>query len=602
MFGRKKRKKTNTDRSNAVHNSSGVYSSRVRELPPIRGTGSRPGYSSLYQDRNISKPTVSQKKNKSVNTAKKRNSAKGKSSGIYSGYSNIRGFNGYTPPENNVRIRDGKKIINTSKGKARRNRNAFPIFMFLFILCFIYIIGTAGHFLGKKMANYDVLAYGTIDTPKSAQGIIIRSEKVYNTDASGVITYDVADNERVKKDTVVCSIKDESTISGMQAALDDINESIMKLQSEREDISIYSEDVSRSNAAVKNIVDSNAMDYAEMGIGNVYELRSSIQKQLDTRNQLLLSESNGDLGDLVSKRKIQEEQLNNSISRITAEESGIVSYYTDGMESELTPETMLSLSKNATTSSAAPENSFKTSVKAGSPAFRLITSNIWYIAAYIDSSYVSDWEKGSAHTIYAKDNAGKKHSLAASVEEISGDVKSKDKYVVLSITKDILDFINMRNITFDTENTDTGFKIPNAAIAEETLLKIPTDYISDGNVYKVTGNDENASVTEVSVSVSGSDEDTKMSFVPVQLGVINVGDTIKKPGTEDTFAIADVLNTKGIYIMNTGIAEFKTIDLTNSISNNTHTILDPSRNTNIYVYDRIMTDIKDVQKEDMVYE
>ncbi len=597
MFGKKNKK--NNKKYNATSHHEGPYSySKGMALPPIRkSTGS-----SVYTPAKYgSRPQTESRGNKS--SRKKKNDIRNQSSSIYSGYSGMKNFGSYTPPSANVRIRDGKQFINTSKGKARRNRTAFPIFMFLFILCFVYIIGTSYNFLTKKLVNYDVLSYGTIDTPKSAQGIIIRSEKVYNTDASGVITYDVADNERVKKDTVVCSIKDEATVNRMQAALDDINDSIMKLQAEREDISIYSDDVNKSNATVKNIIDSSAMDYAQMDIGNVYELKSNIQKQLDARNQLLLSESSGELGDLVSQKKEQEELLNSNISRITAEESGIVSYYTDGMETELTPETMLSLSKNATTSFASSENSFKTSVRAGSPAFRLVTSNTWYVAAYIDSDYISDWEKGDTnHVIYAKDNAGKKHSLPVVVQEISGDVKSKEKYVVLSVTKDILDFINVRNITFDIENTEMGFKIPNAAIAEETLLRIPTAYITDDKVYKVTGSEEDPTVTEVSVSVSGSDDQTKMSFIPVQLGVINVGDTIKKQGSDETFAIADVLNTKGIYIVNTGIAEFKTIDLTNSISNNTHTILDPTRNTNIYVYDRIMTDIKNVQKEDMVYE
>ena len=86
------------------------------------------------------------------------------------------------------------------------------------------------------------------------------------------------------------------------------------------------------------------------------------------------------------------------------------------------------------------------------------------------------------------------------------------------------------------------------------------------------------------------------------MGVLNVGDSIKAPDSTDTFVIADVLNTKGIYVVNTGIAEFRTIDLKNAVSNTTHTILDPSYNTNIYVYDRIMTDPSNVKKEEMVYE
>ncbi len=38
------------------------------------------------------------------------------------------------------------------------------------------------------------------------RGVIVRDEKVYNTTVDGVISYDVADGEKVKPNTEVCSI------------------------------------------------------------------------------------------------------------------------------------------------------------------------------------------------------------------------------------------------------------------------------------------------------------------------------------------------------------------------------------------------------------
>ncbi len=494
--------------------------------------------------------------------------------------------------------RSNAKIVKNQTVSAKRNSVALPIFIFFIMLCFIYVIGSSVNFLTKKIVNYDVLAYGTIDTPKSANAIIIRNEKVYNTEKAGVISYDVADNEKVKKGAVVCSIKDEAVVAQMQASLDDINEQIMKVQTERKDISVYSEDIKKYNNQMKNIIDENALDYAYMKLGNIYELGNTVKKQLDTRNQYLLSENSGELKDLVSQKKEQESKLNENISNITADESGIVSYYIDGLEEELTPENMGSISKSVISDTVKAESSFKSSVKANTPAFKLVTSNTWYIASYINKDYVKDWEKGDTRTIYIKDDEGKQHRLESYVQELTpGDGET---FVILKITRDMTDFINVRNITIETENSERGYKIPNSAIVEETLMKIPTAYVdSEGNVIKV----DNGSNKTVAVSVSGKDpDDSNYSYIPVQMGVINVGDTIKSPVSDETFVIADVLNTKGIYVVNTGIAEFRTIDLTNSVSNSTHTILDPSYNTNIYVYDRIMTDPRNVEKEEMVYE
>lgn len=496
--------------------------------------------------------------------------------------------------------RSNAKIVKNKTVSAKRNSIALPIFIFFIVLCFIYIVGSSVNFLTKKIVNYDVLSYGTIDTPKSANAIIVRSEKVYNTDKAGVISYDVADNEKVKKGTVVCSIKDEAVVAQMQASLDDINEQIMKMQSERKDISVYSEDIKKYNSQMKNIIDENAIDYAYMRLGNIYELGNTVQKQLDTRNQYLLSENSGELKELVSQKKEQESKLNENISNMVAEESGVVSYYIDGLEDKITPENMSSVSKNTISDTVKAESSFKSSVKANSPAFKIVTSNVWYIVSYINKNYIEDWEKGETRSIYIKDVNGKQHKLDAYIQDMVVNNDSNEKFVIFKLTRDMADFLDVRNITIETESSERGFKIPNDAIVEETLMKIPTDYVdSDGNLIKV----DNGNIKKVTVSVSGKDpDDSSYSYTPVQMGVVNVGDTIKSPEGDETFVISDVLNTKGIYVVNTGIAEFRTIDLTNSVSNSTHTILDPSYNTNIYVYDRVMTDPRNVEKEQMVYE
>ena len=380
----------------------------------------------------------------------------------------------------------GTRIVNNKSVSARRNSVALPIFIFFIVLCFIYIIGTSVNFLTKKIVSYDVLSYGTIDTPKSANAIIIRSEKVYNTDKAGIISYNVADNEKVKKGTVVCSIKDEAVVAQMQKSLDDINEQIMKIQSERKDISVYSDDIKKYNSQIKDLIDENALDYAYLKLGKIYELENTVQKELDIRNQYLLSENSGELKDLVAQKKEQESKLNENISNITADESGIVSYYIDGLESEITPENMASITKSQIADSVKAESSFKSSAKANSPAFKLVTSNTWYIATYIDKSYIENWEKGETHSIYIKDDEGKQHKLYAYVQELVANGDSDEEFVIFKITRDMADFINARNITVETESSERGFKIPNDAIVEETLMKIPSDYVDeDGNVTKV---------------------------------------------------------------------------------------------------------------------
>lgn len=496
----------------------------------------------------------------------------------------------YATPQNEPPKKSQKSAVKSG------NRGVLSVYVLFFVLCSIYILGCAYGFITKKVVNYDVVQLGVIDTPKTVQGVIIRDEKVYNAGADGVINYNVADNEKVKKNTEVCNIKDEAVVKALEEELNSIDEDIIKLQSERKDISIYSEDVKQDNTEIRMLIDDNAMDYAKKNFGGIYELKNSIQKKMDIRNELLLSENKGTLVDLVTQRNQQIAKLNNNIAKIVVDEGGIVSFNLDGMENKYTISSIATLSEKDTKVTSSSVSSFKTSVKKDTPAFKLVKSNEWYIACYIPGEYVKEWEKGNLVMIYAKDNMGQSHDLTAEIYELSGSENDKQRYCVLKISKDMTDFINNRSINFDLEKATSGYKIKNSAIVEETLMKIPLDYVNEEDGYVVKADNK-----KVSVIISDKDTANNVVYIPVQLGTLNVGDKIKKPFTDSTFDIKEVLNTKGVYVVNTGYAEFKRIYADDAVSNNTHTILSVSKNPNINMYDRIITDTDNIQREQKVY-
>ena len=142
----------------------------------------------------------------------------------------------------------------------------------------------------------------------------------------------MADGEKVKPNTEVCSIKDQAAVASMESDLEKIDNDIMDVQDKRDDISIYSDDINKDNQQIKKIVDDSAINFATLNLEDVYELKTNIEKELSERNQLLLSENQGALTDLVTKRKAQEEKLNQSISKVSTNESGIVSYDVIGDE------------------------------------------------------------------------------------------------------------------------------------------------------------------------------------------------------------------------------------------------------------------------------
>lgn len=485
------------------------------------------------------------------------------------------------------------------KQRKKRNRNGINVtvvtsIIFCMVLC--YLVGYAYNFVTKEIVSYDTVQYGSIEAPKSATGVIIRKESVYTTPISGMVNYNVSDNEKVKNGIEICSVRDAALVETMEQNLDTINENILKLQESRGDISFYTEDVKKVNSQIKKTIDESAYSYVKLDISNVYDLKSSIQKKLDVRNQMLLSESKGSLSDLANEKLQQENELAQNTTRLNATEGGIVSYYIDNMEGVYTPETMSALTKEQTTMKPVQSDGAKSSVVSMDPVFKIVSDNNWYIAAYINNSYIDGWQLNDIRNIYVKDDVGGTSPLEVQIVQL--DAMEKESYVVLKVTKYIMDYISQRTITFEVDSAQVGYKIPNNAIVEETLLKIPMDYVDNGVVYKVVGD----TVSAINIINSGESSEENMIYAPVQLGVINVGDTLQKPGDKDsTTMLSEVMTTQGIYVMNTGIAEFNKINLEGSISNSTHTILNPANNTNINIYDRIVTDTINIEKEQKVY-
>ena len=161
-----------------------------------------------------------------------------------------------------------------------RNSKAIPIYIFIFALVLVQVIGYSVSRVTKGKVNYDTVQYGTIDSPNVIQGVIVRDEKVYNTTVDGVISYDVADGEKVKPNTEVCSIKDQAAVASMESDLEKIDNDIMDVQDKRDDISIYSDDINKDNQQIKKIVDDSAINFATLNLEDVYELKTNIEKQM----------------------------------------------------------------------------------------------------------------------------------------------------------------------------------------------------------------------------------------------------------------------------------------------------------------------------------
>lgn len=489
-----------------------------------------------------------------------------------------------------------KRAVRVTSRRANNNGMLIVVAVF-FLLILVYLGGYAINMSGKDEITYETVQIGSVESAKSANGIIVRAEKVFTSPAAGAVEYSVAEDEKIRSGTVVCSISDAQTVAQLQAELDAINEDILKMQENREDLSEHTEEVAKINTRVQTLTDESTFDFVSGNISGLYSLKQNIEKQIDTRNQLLLTENSGALSDLVGQRTNELNQINDNITTVASDVGGIVSYNIDGLEATLTPDVLPNLTKDQVEEGSSAVSGSKTNVAAGEAVFKVITSNIWYIASYMPDSYTEGWEVGDSMDIYVQHN-GSTQNLSVKINSLThGD---KEAYVIFESNEYMSDYVSERSITFEVDRPKEGYKIPNTAISQQTLLKVPIEYVDTDNsiLYKVT--DGGTKRTEV--TISGYDDTGKFALIPIQMGLINVGDTIGLKDGDTTCVISDVVTEDGVFVVNSGVTAFTKIDLTGSVTNGNYAVLDETANPNISIYDRIVQDVANVQENQNIYE
>ncbi|MBR1737339.1 MAG: hypothetical protein IJ736_10050 [Firmicutes bacterium] len=475
--------------------------------------------------------------------------------------------------------------------------NNVAVLMFVIIIVYLCVKGYG--LMTKDIVVYDTIEYGSIDTAKVATGVITRNEKVYKASAAGMISYNIADEEKVKPGMTVCTIKDSNITDSMEDTLDDIEKNIYDMSKLREGMSVFSEDVEKLNNQIKNTLDTYAYAFSINDIKSFYTAKNMVESKISLRNKMILSENKGSLEELSQQQKETVDEINANTTPISAESGGILIYNTDGLEETFTRENLDKLTKEQTQMQAEISN-IKTSVMPDDNIFKIIEDNVWYISSYIPDEYIEGWEEGDMRKIYIK-NANDTEMFEAYVQKLVKNDDDDEAYVVLKMTKDILEYIDTRNFEFELNKTEEGFKVVISAIVEKVAVNIPSKYVRGGKVLRKKGNE----VSEIVVTTLDDEEVAKRDFIypQVDISVLSVGDTlIGHDDPNDTYVISDdVKNQKGVYVINSGIAEFKAINMENSISNSTHTILDKNNNFDIKIYDRIISDAKNVDKQQFLY-
>ena len=289
--------------------------------------------------------------------------------------------------------------------------------------------------------GYIIREENLIEIPNSSNGIVaIRSEGEKVAKGESVYRYCVDNEEEINNNILDIDNQIQNTIDGI------------------EDEEYYSADIKIINAQINSKLDSL---YEIDDLQKISQGKSEIGNYLTKKIKIRAEDSNNDeLKSLLKQRDGYENELKENSSYIQADDSGVISYRVDGLESKLTSDDLSYLSESflndlhietgkliaSTTDSGKIVNNFKCN-----------------IACLLDSEEAKNCEVGKTIKLRLQDSKEVPAKIVKKDQQASGK-----QLIVFEVTNSVVDLIKYRKVSFDVIWWSySGLKIPNSAIKYE---------------------------------------------------------------------------------------------------------------------------------------
>ena len=329
------------------------------------------------------------------------------------------------------------------------------------ILMLLVCLGVAVYFGYQSLRYLDdplttTAAYGyTVDETISASGYVVRSERVLEDEAGGLLRLARSEGERVSVGGTVAAVYADQASLDRQSEIDALEVRIEQLEYVQSASLSYEASAKLDNQiaqdllAVRTALTAGRLDTVER---RGSELRALVMKRDYTYSGGSLDEQ---LESLRQELKDLRRQSAGSTRRISAPVSGLYSAVVDGYETVLTPESILEMSPSQL-SAVQPDSAVSSHVG------KLILGDNWYYAAALRASEIREiQEAGSVSLRFSKDVA---RDLDVSVQSVGWEEDGRS-VVVFQGKYDLSQLTLLRQQSAEIIlNTMTGIRVPQEAL------------------------------------------------------------------------------------------------------------------------------------------
>ena len=496
------------------------------------------------------------------------------------------------------------------KRYAKREEKTVMVVLTTAMLFFAFSLGGSIVALAtREQIPTMVVESGSVYVPNVKRGIIIRDETVYRSPASGELVFEAEKHERVRNGALVATIRNTENLVELEEESETLARRILNLQDQRSNISAFTEDANYVNNRTQTLTNNNIHRLIGSDASAMYDLRDGVNAYVFLRNDMLLSENRGVLEPYVSRNIQNEALISQNQASVFATSSGIVSYAVDGMEDILTFETMENLSLEQTRMTINSEDIEKPIyARFNESVFKIINSNQWFIASYIENESISHWNQNANVTIYVERNQYFVPMDVTVYRLVGGENES---FVILRSRSFMIEHLNQRSINFTIiDSNHRGLKIPETSLATRTFLVVPRTHVYQVRNHPTNPNHVNNMVIKkehdgynyvynyvhiTPMVIRGRDANENSVYILQNFNNLSLGDTIiDQSSPDEPYVISQVVTDIGVFRVNHGIAAFTSIDTEAMVvGHEGYVVICPERNSglgSIRVHDRIIAD------------
>lgn len=440
----------------------------------------------------------------------------------------------------------------------------------IFVLIFVFLGVQIIRSLNQEHYSVYEVQHSYMDNNISGSAIALRRETLIPTEASGYINYYIRNGERVGKNATVYTLDSTGTLSNMiaEASGDDVVLS------------------AAGYAEIQSCIRAFQSYYTDVSFADVYDFKYELRGEiLDITNDQILDSltASGSIG--------------TSFTQVPAPESGMVTYYQDGYENKV-PTDITSADFETDNYQRQPLKTGEV-LQAGSPVYKLITSEIWNLVLPLSDEDAERLMEDTRVTLIMPNVAN----------EVYGDIeviKNGDAYFAnITLDKLLINYCNERFVSIEiVMSKQEGLAVPNSAIFDKEVLKLPKDYLTAGSnssqkkYLNIRTLDENGnlSIEQMAPNIYYTDD----TFCYVNPADFAENAVLVKNDSDQTLNVSEAARTKltGVYYASKGIATFKRIEILTS--DDEFTIIEEGVDYSLSMYDRIILDASTVEEGQII--